>query len=85
MELKISDYNDAEGIIKNEFSEEWKEFEKILQEMPLHLQGSDQKGKKGSVIFGVKETNRYLKEHLVNENWEVMSQFLQNTILLGLV
>ncbi len=69
MQLQVTDFNNAGNIISGNSSQEWKEIQNILLEMPLHLKASDQAGLQGNPIFDPVGTNSYIKEKLVSQKW----------------
>lgn len=69
MLIKIVDYNKADVIIKNNFSEEWSELEPILLNMPLYVKESQQKGKDNQLTFDPIGTNKHLGDELTKKNW----------------
>lgn len=69
MDLLIEDYNGADSVLAGPCASQWAELEAELRGMPLHVKGSDQKGKKGTLIFDPKGTNAHIKESLVPRGW----------------
>lgn len=69
MLLKWTDFNHAGELITSKYQEQWKEVQQSIQDMPLHVSGSDQAGIKGNLIFNPKGTNAHLKEDLPNRSW----------------
>ena len=70
MIVKTIDYNGADKVIQNNFLAEWEELLTILEDMPLHLKASDQRGKQGTPIFDPVGTNRFIKQHLTSKGWK---------------
>lgn len=70
MLTQFKDYNDANEIIAQNYQTEWGELQSTLNEMPLHLKASDQKGKQGTPIFDPVGTNFYINEHLTQKDWK---------------
>ena len=66
MILDYSDYNNFDSILSSNAVNLniWSQLEKCLQNMPLHLKGSDQKGKQGDPIFDPVGTNEYIKSEI---------------------
>jgi len=70
VEIRIADFNKSDEIFSTTHLNEWKEVETSLINMPLHLKGSDQNKKVGSLIFDPVGTNAHLKESLGDKQWE---------------
>jgi hypothetical protein len=64
MNLAVTDYNEAAKIFAKTSAKEWTELETILQELPLCLKPSDQKGRRGNAIFDPVATNAFIREML---------------------
>lgn len=69
MQVKFTDFNNADILLATLFHAEWREIESILELMPLYLKGSDQSGKQGQAIFDAVGTNEYLKASLITSTW----------------
>ena len=69
MEIEVTDFNDSESLINQEFSHEWDVIETILTSMPLHLKASSQSGIEGNPIFDPVRTNQFIKTELVKQGW----------------
>lgn len=69
MIIKIEDFNGAEGEIELYYSQQWEEFSRTLNTMPLHLKASDQAGIQGRPIFDPVGTNEYIKRELDSKGW----------------
>lgn len=70
MLIKFSDFNGADKLLAGPSKTEWEELSKVLTDLPLHLKGSDQKGKVGSAIFDVVGTNEHIKAGLIRKGWK---------------
>lgn len=69
MQIKFTDFNNADLLLSTSLHTEWNEIETILNLMPLHLKGSDQDGRQGQAIFDAVGTNEYLKTSLSTNAW----------------
>lgn len=69
MQIRFTDYKDAEQAIGGKHGDQWRDIEQILEAMPLHVKGSDQKGIQGNLEFNPKGTNAYLKDAFVSREW----------------
>jgi len=69
MIIHYEDYNSADKLISQFCAIEWDEILAVLQEMPIHLKASDQKGKQGNPIFDPVGTNSYIKQYLTQKEW----------------
>jgi hypothetical protein len=69
MDLKITDFNNPDAILSTTHRDEWQQVLGTLKGMPLHLKGSDQHGRQGSLIFDPVGTNAYLKKDLAAFGW----------------
>lgn len=68
MNLVMTDYNSADGIISAHCEQEWNELESVLRELPLYLKPSDQAGRQGSPIFDPVAANAFIRTHLESQN-----------------
>jgi hypothetical protein len=62
--IRTTDFNAADIVIANSYSNHWREIEKVLREMPLHLKASDQQHIQGRPIFDPVGINQYIKRGL---------------------
>ena len=69
MKIQFKDYNNSDAVIAQNYSQEWREISTVLQNMPLHLKASDQKGKQGTPIFNPVGTNQHIKDQLIAQRW----------------
>jgi hypothetical protein len=69
MKLQHIDFNGADSLFVRRFAEEWRELERVLKRMPLHLKASDQRGIQGSLIFDPVGTNEYIKREMGRLGW----------------
>lgn len=69
MQLEFTDYNLADEYFSKSGQVYWAELETILEEMPLQLQLSGQRGKSGVYIFDPKATNYRLTQAAANLGW----------------
>lgn len=74
MDLLIEDYHGADKVLATSCVAEWAELETELRAMPLHVQGSDQAGKQGTLIFDPKGTNAHIKTALEARGWAVCAR-----------
>ncbi len=65
MIYKLKIYNNLENETKDKLSDIYD----VVQNIKIHLKGSDQKGKKNSYIFDPKGTNEKIKNELIKKNW----------------
>jgi hypothetical protein len=84
MRFEITDYNECDTLLKEEYRQEWKEIEDTILKMPIFLKASDQKGKLGVPIFDPVGTNDYLKGELVDKSWSPNSPIPVEYKFLGL-
>jgi len=72
MQIRFSDYNNADDIIAGGYAREWDELRQVLSAMPLHLKASDQAGKQGQAIFDPVGTNEHIAQALTSPQygWE---------------
>ncbi|MGB5772405.1 MAG: hypothetical protein WBM32_21440 [Crocosphaera sp.] len=69
MQIELTDFNDSDSLIKDQFRNEWTVIETILTSIPLHLKASSQSGIEGNPIFDPIGTNEFIKTELVKEGW----------------
>jgi hypothetical protein len=69
VEIKVTDYNYPDAILSTTHTQEWQQVLSTLENMPLHLKASDQRGRQGSLIFDPVGTNAYLKAELDAPGW----------------
>lgn len=72
MQIRISDYNNADAVIAQSYGQEWAELAGVLSAMPLHLKASDQAGKQGQAIFDPVGTNEHIAQALTapSHGWQ---------------
>lgn len=71
MNILVSDYNGADGILQDRSLQEWNELETVLQALPVYLKASDQAGRQGRPIFDPVATNAFIRDRLRgNHGWE---------------
>ena len=69
MKIQYKDYNSSDQVITQHFSNEWQEIQSTIENMPLHLKASDQRGKQGTPIFNPVGTNQHIKDQLITKHW----------------
>jgi hypothetical protein len=69
MQIEYRDFNNAEIVLSNKWSQEWSELEQVLKQLPMHFKASDQAGKIGDIIFNPVGTNKWIKDNLENRHW----------------
>lgn len=69
MIIKIKDFNKADEVISKNFVKEWNELNEVLKSLPLYLKSSEQRGKKGNLVFDPVGSNMFIKEELMKKNW----------------
>jgi hypothetical protein len=83
MIIQFQDYNSANEVIDNYYKKEWSVLKGTIEEMPLYLKASDQKGKQGQPVFDNKGVNRHLKALLKREAWHDTIQLGEDLDFLG--
>lgn len=69
MHFEIADFNGAEDYFAVRGAAEWADLQQCVEELPLLLQASDQKGKAGQPIFDPKATNAFLTAASQHRGW----------------
>ncbi len=69
MDVQFTDFNSADSVIAQSFTDEWQSLLEVLQAMPLHLKASDQAGIQGNAIFDPVGTNEHIATALVARGW----------------
>jgi hypothetical protein len=70
MRVLHSDFNGADQFFATDAgASEWSDVQRILRGMPLYMQASDQRGKKGKPIFDPKATNAHLNRATQECGW----------------
>ena len=70
MQILWEDFNGAATTVARSYPAEWREIERVLSHMPLHLKGSGQRGIVDTAIFDPIGTNEYIKRALQSLGWE---------------
>jgi hypothetical protein len=69
MDVKIVDFNGAQGVMESKFASHWSQLQQALERLPLQLKASDQAGKQGAPIFDPVGTNAIIKREMVAKGW----------------
>lgn len=70
MAVEFTDFNGAEQHFDGDGRDRWLELESVFSRLPIFLQPSDEKGKKGKPIFDPKATNAWLTNEAAKLAWQ---------------